>query len=460
MSTASVIKLRTGLSAGPALVTLLLLPLLQAACSRASAAPDSALVSRHLPEVTVVIAGREPIKATIDLPANLLARNRTIVVAEVDGVIESLPKTIDTSRHSAENLSFMKAIGIDVNSRPLNLDIGDEVSKGAVLVTLRRTEFELALAAAKAAWTRARADQAHLLAWKRAEEIQQLEALRDEAAARLTRAVDDLKRAESLVADSTISQGVYDRAATEVQVQNARLSQAAAVLEAAEAGPTPEEIEIAAAQVEVAAAQVALSEERLEKTVIRAPYEGVVTDRFADLGDRVTAMPRVEILELMSLVPMVVQVSVPERLIGLVRIGNRVPVRAEGLEEAREGLVVLVNDKVDKETRTFRVRIAIDNQDRLLKAGQFARVALTVASRESSVVVPGEAVTYFGGRPCVFELRDRLVVRRDVEIGIKTRERTEIRAGLEAGASVVVDDPAVLADGMEVRIRNQAEPGK
>jgi multidrug efflux pump subunit AcrA (membrane-fusion protein) len=127
-------------------------------------------------------------------------------------------------------------------------------------------------------------------------------------------------------------------------------------------------------------------------------------------------------------------------------------------------VVGLVNDKIDPETRTFRVRVGIDNSAGILKPGTFAEVALTVDSAPNAVVVPVAAVTYAGGEPAVFVLEGDRVRRRPVSLGIVSRDRKdpsrdryEVLAGLSPGERVVVGGAtAILADGMAVRLKGDA----
>jgi RND family efflux transporter MFP subunit len=118
--------------------------------------------------------------------------------------------------------------------------------------------------------------------------------------------------------------------------------------------------------------------------------------------------------------------------------------------------VVLVNDKIDRASRTCRVRVAVDNPDRTLRPGQFVHVAFPLRSSRGHVVVSRRALAWEGGQPQVFVLREGRVAVRRVRLGLDDGERVEVLEGLEPGEEVVTDDPGVLADGMRVQVR--AEP--
>jgi len=434
------------------IVAALALLLILAACDEASTVEIArADLSPPRIEVEVMAARREKITATTELSGNLLPRRRSVIVSEVDGVIEAIPKPRESIQATPEQLQYLLSIGIDLDSEPLGLDIGDKAPMGAVLVQLERRDFELRLAASRARLVKTEADLQDLIAWKRPEEIRRLQALELEATSEVEFAKREHERASSLVGNA-IALSVVDRRETDLHVARARLSQRAADVEAAQAGPTEAALAVANALVAQAMSEVEIEERRLEKTTIHSPYDAVVTDRYVDVGERVTALPRVEILEIMDLRLLVAEVGVPERFVAGIHIGDRASVMARGLDEPAPGLVVLINDKVDPETRTFRARVALDNREGRFKAGQFARVTFELSSRADAITIPSRSLTYSGGHPQVFVYSEGRVKRRAITTGVAGHGTTEVLTGLDAGEQVVVHDPSILADGMQVTL--------
>ena len=427
--------------------------------------PPEALAAAQIPliEVTTAPVERKRIASSLELTGNLIPRRRAVIVSELDAIIEAIPRPPDSVEMTAEQRQTLASLGIDLNDDAMSLDVGDEVPKGAVLVRLVKRDFELDLVAAKARLLKAENDLQDLRAWKRPEEVRRLKAVQDAAKAKLEQARSEFQRAERLRQQSALSASEHEEQRMVFETAQATLDQATAELDIAQAGPTPQELAVAEATVAQAQADVAIAQERLEKTVIHAPYDAVVTDRYVDVGERVTAMPRVEIMEIVDMQLVLAQVGVPERYISNLQFGERVLVRAEGITTPVPGHVVVINDKVDKATRTFRVKIAVDNRNRKLKVGQFVRVQLDFASAANTLTVPTAALTFLGGRPQVFLFRDDRVTLRPIQPGIANDELTEILSGLEEGDQVVVHDPSILADGMKVRrqasvAQSQPEP--
>lgn len=404
-------------------------------------------------DVAVAEVSRESVVASLELTGTLIPRDRSIIVSEVDAVIRAFPKSAASVDATPAQREYLRSIGFDLDAATLSLNIGDEVQKGEVLVELDTRDFELELAAARARLAKARADLEHLLAWKRPEELRRLKALQSEARAKLEQAKLDLERAESLREKDVLTPSELDRRRTEVRISEAALERATASLEIATAGPTRSEVAVARSLVDQAELDVEIAEERLRKTVIRAPYDCVVTDRFLGVGDQANTQQRVEIMEIMDLGVVLAQVGVPERFVGKVRLGDRVAVRAEGASSAVGGIVVLVNDKVEPQTRTFRVRVMLENRDHSFKAGQFARVTFKVAAARDALAAPSAALVYREGHAQVFLVRGERVELRPVTTGITDHRLTEILSGVSEGDVIVVDDPSVLAHGMSVRRR-------
>jgi RND family efflux transporter MFP subunit len=160
-------------------------------------------------------------------------------------------------------------------------------------------------------------------------------------------------------------------------------------------------------------------------------------------------------MELMNIGVLSAQLGVPERYVNQIQVGDPAVVYVKGSVESVPGMVVLINDKVDPSNRTFRIRVAIRNNQRRFKAGQFVRVALEVESSAKALTVPAQAFTYTGGEAHVFVYEIGRVQQRAVTLGVSNDRAAEVLTGLSPGEQVVVDDPSVLCDGMMVHVRTE-----
>jgi HlyD family secretion protein len=166
---------------------------------------------------------------------------------------------------------------------------GDRVRAGDVVAELSALELTAAVGQARAAFIAASADRDHVYAGVRAEEVAALVAEIAKAKARRDYAQAQLDRTAYLARTDVASQQSLDQAENDVASARADLAEAEANHAAAQAGPTREERGIADAQVKAAASALAVLERRLDKTILRAPADGVVSVIVAEVGENVRA---------------------------------------------------------------------------------------------------------------------------------------------------------------------------
>ena len=423
-----------------------------AGCSHHEAQEGASLDALPVLEIDAVVpVRRSQITESLELVGTLYPWRFAAIVPEVDGVIARLPM------HEEE-------IGAEVDGRkfsmPIFLDIGHEVKEGSILAEIDNRPFQLELDAAQAKLDVAAKQLESLLAWKRREEVEQLEAQAEEADALLTRAKLDLERARELRATQVVSQSEFDAALAAHDTAVAVKKRADAALRLANAGPTPEEIKVAEAQVALADAEVAMRQDDLDKCTILCPYDAVIVDRLAGVGDRVTI--QAPIMQIIEPTYLLAQIPVPEKYQRSIKVNDLARVQAPGISQPVPGLVALVNEKIDPETRTFRVRVGVENpklaggndpSERIFKAGSYVRVTLSLKSSPDALVVPSGAMTFDEGQPAVFVFRGDHVQKRPVTLGISSRTHYEVTEGLTEGEQVVEGGTSLLADGLPVRLR-------
>lgn len=192
-----------------------------------------------------------------------------------------------------------------------------------------------------------------------------------------------------------------------------------------------------------------------ENTYLRSPITGVVTDRYFVAGEIFAAgADRSAIVTIMNLHPLKVTINLSERYYPLVRQGAPVEVRLDTYgDRVFQGQVEHISPAVSPETRTFRIEIRIDNQDRTLSPGMFARVSLSL-EEVSGIFVPGEVVRrdQTTGEDYVFIVEGGYVRRAPVTLGTRVEELQQVVSGLEEGAQVVSEGLGRVEDGTSVRV--------
>lgn len=200
-----------------------------------------------------------------------------------------------------------------------------------------------------------------------------------------------------------------------------------------------------------AQANLALAEARLAKTVIAAPFSGIVGFRNISVGAYVS--PGDRIVELASVDPLKVEFRVSETHLPNLRVGLPVNVTLDALPgEAITGKITAIDPIVDVSGRAIRLRAELPNPDGRLSPGLFARIRIVIAERSAAMVVPEAALFRDEGRLYVYRLEGGKAVKTPIEIGLRSPGDVEVRSGLASGAVVITAGQLLLRDGAAVEV--------
>jgi len=213
-----------------------------------------------------------------------------------------------------------------------------------------------------------------------------------------------------------------------------------------------------AAQSQLAAAKAKLTHDQtlFDYSKITAPFSGVVTQRYANLGTLVQAgtnsstqaIPIVRLSQddLFRLV-----IPVPESYVPYIRVGDPVDVRVPSLNRTFPGKVARFSVDVREDTRTMHTEVDVRNRDHVLVPGLYAEADLVLEHKEDIPTIPLQAVNHQGEKTTVYVVTDNNRLEdRPVRLGIQTANDAEVVAGLQQGEMVVVSDRAGLKPGEKV----------
>lgn len=234
------------------------------------------------------------------------------------------------------------------------------------------------------------------------------------------------------------------------------------------------EVEERATQAATARAQAESQRALIAQKRIRAPFDGELGIRRVNLGQYVA--PGDPIVSLQSLDPVFLDFTLPEQELGQVREGMTVRARVDSLD-GREfaGTVTAIEPAVDPATRNFRVQATLDNPERLLRPGSFARVQFEVGEDEDVVVIPQTAVAFNPYGNVVYlvvpspegeaaaaqdeaEGPNLIARQRFVTTGRTRGDMIEVTRGLEPGETVVNGGLLRLRNDAAVVVNNEVQP--
>ena len=356
----------------------------------------------------------------------------TVGVTKV--VKKSLNRTITLS---SELVPFQE---IDVYAKEagyvkkLDVDYGTRVKAGEVMALLEIPELEA--------------------------QLQEDEAEIKNAANQVTRAQHELSRYQAqynaLHLQYTRLNGVFQSQPGIVAQQEVDDAQAKDLAASSQVDAGQAALEASQSQMSVAKAKLTHDQSLFDYSKITAPFSGVITDRYANLGTLVQAgtgsstqaMPIVRLSEddLFRLV-----IPVPESYVQYIHIGDAVDVRVPSLNRTFPGKVARFSVDVREDTRTMHTEVDIPNPKRILLPGLYAEAALNLEEEHNVPTVPVQALNREGEKTTVFVVDGNNVLEdRTVQVGLQTASDAEIVSGLNEGEQVVVSDRSGLKAGAKV----------
>ncbi len=200
-------------------------------------------------------------------------------------------------------------------------------------------------------------------------------------------------------------------------------------------------LEATTAQFQQAQHGLRYAEQRLRETVVRAPYDGVVSKRMVDPGQPVTATPATSLVEVQEVGTLDLDFSLPQNMLGNIKVGTPFEFEVEGIENGRgTGTIALIFPAIDEATRSFRCRAWIQNPGLKYHPGLLAQIRVLNREMKNSLVVPRKAMvqTATGWQAVVSNDGHNSI--RSLKVGLVTDNRVEILGGLNEGNKVFLPD--------------------
>ncbi len=324
---------------------------------------------------------------------------------------------------------------------------GREVVPGQVLVRLDPTEVEIALRRAE---SQLRQTEAQLgidgVTVKEPPPDDQVAAVRT-ALANRDDARAQLARAERLRSLNLLSQADLDAAQTRVKVTEAAYQTAL------------ENVRSLRASLQERRAAYELAQKKLKDTEIRAPVAGSVSERLVQPGEFIRE--NTPVIGLVQMNPLKLRTGIQERYAGQIKPGQPVQFRVEPFpERIFSGRVSNVSPAVDQMTRTFTVEVLVDNPERLLKPGFFAKGVILTQRDENALAVPEEAVSTLAGVTAVFVKEGDRVRQQVVTLGAREGGFAEVVSGLKGDETLASSNLSQLATGIAVRAAGETGEGR
>jgi RND family efflux transporter MFP subunit len=314
--------------------------------------------------------------------------------------------------------------------KKLLVDYGSRVRAGQLMAVLEIPELEAQLQQDQAE-IKARGDMVK----RAADEVDRVKAQRDVADLQYQRIASVAKSQPGLVAQQEVDDWQGKDLAVASQLEGVRGSLAAAESE-----------------LEESKAKLIHDQALYDYSKITAPFDGVVTQRYANLGalmqagttsTQATPLVRLSQENLYRLV-----IPVPESYVSFIKIGDPVEVRVPAVNKSFSGIVARFSVDVTEQTRTMHTEVDVPNPKYELMPGVYAEAVLTLDQKGNAPVVPLQALDHNGNKTSVYAVDSSgHLESRDVLVGAQTANYAEVAFGLHPGEQVVISDRSGLKPG-------------
>ncbi|KLU66362.1 multidrug resistance protein MdtA precursor [Desulfosporosinus acididurans] len=315
----------------------------------------------------------------------------------------------------------------------LNVDIGSKVSSGQVLFTIDASDLQAQLQIQQQSLAVAEEN----LAKTRLSSQQTLE----KSQITYNDAQKDYNNEKALYDGGAASKQDLDSAKT--KYDNAAIELNAAQDDLA--------VSAAEAQVEQAKASVNAAQVQLDNLTVVSPISGVVSAKDVKVGGMVSSQSgSVTVIDSSS---MVAEISVPDLVIGKIKVGQTVPVSINALKDKKvSGVITTISPNSDAKDNSYLVKVKIDNSQSGLTAGMFIKVSLPAESESNILLVPNQALSIENNVNYLYAVVNGKVKKIAVTVGISDNKNTEVKGNITKGMEVVTEGQSFLNEGEKVNI--------
>jgi len=422
---------------------------------------DNASSIAELPKVATAKPVRQSLLQKTEQPGRVEAFSTTHILAKVSGFIDQQmvdigDRVVGPKRDEQGKMTAAGQI-LAVLVAPELLD--ERMQKEAIIVQAT-ADIQQAEAAIEVAESVAKSAEAN---------VDEVIAGQQKSESEYQRWKSESERIDLLASSKTVTQKLAEETQQQMIAADAARAESTAKIRSAKAKQNEAIVGIAKARADrnsaeakrmIAEAELQRVQSMCDYLVIRAPYDGVITERNYDLGALIQASRSSEDKPLFTVVQtdkIRVFLDVPETDAALVEAGRKAIIKVPSLGgRIFEGTVTRTGWALQSGSRTLRSEIDVLNEADVLRPGMYANVELTVAEKQDVLTLPKAAIVIVDGQSyCMVVSGDGNVARNAIKTGIRSATVVEIASGLSGGEDVIVANAAAFKEGQKVQMASK-----
>jgi RND family efflux transporter MFP subunit len=338
----------------------------------------------------------------------------------------------------------------------LGVDTGSHVRAGEIIARLEHRDLDAQLADAKGSLSNWRATQSQSEA-----ELEQARAQLAQSQANRQKSKLDLERQSRLLKDGVVSKSDFDNATAQAEVDEANVRAAQALIRAGQF-----KVESAAAQIASAEARITMMQAQIEYANIRAPFDGIVISKDAEVGETVApaifggSSTRGSVVTIVDPDTLEVEADITEAYIGKITMGLPAEVTLDALgAEKLPAETYKIVPTADRQKSTVKVKVRFEKVDARILPDMSAKItfiqkdAQAEGNQAARVTVPKSALQQRDGKTIVLVLSGDRMQSQVVTIGSEFGDRVEIKQGLAGGETLVLKGGENLSEGARVKVK-------
>lgn len=200
---------------------------------------------------------------------------------------------------------------------------------------------------------------------------------------------------------------------------------------------------------------VAQMKAQLAKTIVRAPFSGIIDEVITDKGQVVG--PGQQLMRIVNLTDMYVSANIPESFIGKIKVGAIVDVQIKSIGKTYQGKVRQVGNYINPNNRNFSIEVAVPNKDNLLRPNQVAVLKIEDYKKPNAILVPESIVTENAiGEKIIYTVditsKEPKALKKTITIGLTSGANVEVKSGLNKGETIIIEGARSVQNGDQIEI--------
>ena len=200
---------------------------------------------------------------------------------------------------------------------------------------------------------------------------------------------------------------------------------------------------------------VAQMKAQLAKTIVKAPFSGVIDEVITEKGQVVG--PGQQLMRIVNLSDMYVSANVPESFIGKIKVGAIVDVNVKSTGKTYKGKVRQIGNYINPNNRNFSIEVAVPNTDNLLRPNQVAVLKIEDYKKPNAILIPESIVTEnAAGEKIIYTVdtsgKEPKAIKKTIEVGLISGANIEVKSGLNKGETIIIDGARSVQNGDVVEI--------